>query len=312
MGEREGQAPALPAAEPPAAKAATATEPASAFLRWRSPGFWRGWRRAFAEGGVAACPCSARCWVKRWRNAAIAASDGGLDASGLVKVKPQRSVSRRDCSKLTGVRSTRTRRPRHEARHRTIGRIALEPIGESRLKRLARRREAGLRTVDRLADIFGAQAQVGLFERLPVAADLEHVAAIRIERGIAAGERRHEYRLIAGEVEERDARRLDQRIAELLERRRAFLAGPAGVEVELRGRRPVEPRPEAGQRAEVAELGQARIGVGGQSPDRRAALGNREVEADRRLAAGPAEVGGGCDAPARRFAVLVEPAHAPP
>jgi len=60
-------------------------------------------RDRYAPGG--------RAPTKRWRSAAIAAGEGGVDLSGLVKSKPQRNLSRRETRKLTGRRSTRSSVP---------------------------------------------------------------------------------------------------------------------------------------------------------------------------------------------------------
>ena len=193
MGQREGQPAALaPAAEPAAAaKAAEAAgrrrPPAGPHLRRRA------WRRLPLGGGGAARPGRARWAAKRSRNAAIAACDGGWTCSGLVKSKPQRNVSRRDCSKLTGRRSTRDQV--------AVG-IALEPVGEGSLERLAGRGKlaCGSSIVWRT---YSARSRRSVFSNgCQVAADLEHVARVGVEVGIAAGQGGHQHRLAGREVEE--------------------------------------------------------------------------------------------------------------
>src|SRR6185503_10191269 len=95
---------------------------------------------------------------------------------------------------------------------------------------LDRRRDGEVldRPVDRLLNIFAAKPEIGLLERLPVGAELEHVAQVRLEIRVAAGDRSHEHRLTGGEVEDSRARSFERRIAELVDGRRTFLAGPAG------------------------------------------------------------------------------------
>ena len=81
-------------------------------------------------------------------------------------------------------------------------------------------------------DEVGAQAKVGLGEGLPVAAQLPDVAAVGLEIGIAAGDRVDQHRLAGREVEDARVGRVENRVAELVDRRRPFLASPAGDEAE--------------------------------------------------------------------------------
>ena len=97
----------------------------------------------------------------------------------------------------------------------------------------------------------------------------------------------------------RDAGRFEHRVAELVDGRRAFFAGPAGDEVEPVDRRPVGARAERGQRAEVGQLIDLGIGVEGQIAERAevaVAARNRQVEVDRRLARRPRRAKWTCDA----------------
>ena len=184
-------------------------------------------------------------------------------------------------------------------------RIALEAAGEGGFERGGDRGKADLRIVDRLAHEVGAQPQVELFRGLPIAAELEDGAAVGVEGGVAAGQRGDGDALPVDRVEEVDVGGLDQRIAELLEAGRAFFAREAGEQVEPRGGGPVEPRAIVDERAEVAQLRDLGVGVGGQPADRRGAAREGDIEADRGVARGAAEVGAGDDAGAARFAVEV-------
>ena len=73
-------------------------------------------------------------------------------------------------------------------------------------------------------DVIGAKPKVRFLERLPVAAELEDVAPVRLQVGIAAGDRGNEHGLAGGEIENPRAGRVQHRIAELVDRRRALLA----------------------------------------------------------------------------------------
>ena len=195
-----------------------------------------------------------------------------------------RSVSLRALSKLTGRRSTLTSWPDD---------IALEPVGEGRLDRLGHG-DARDRPVDRRMDIVGAQPQMGIGEWLPVGAELPHIALVGEEVGVAAGDGGREHRLAGREIEDARARRLEHGIAELVDGRRAFLARPAGDEIQAVDRRPVGAGAERRQRAEIRQLVDLRIGVEGQVAERAevaVAARDRQVEIDRRLARRPPERG---------------------
>ena len=77
-----------------------------------------------------------------------------------------------------------------------------------------------------------------------------------------------EHRLAGGEIEDPRAGRFEHRIAELVDRRRPFLASPAGDEVEPVDRRPVRARADRRQRPEVREL--IDLGIGVEASDCRA------------------------------------------
>ena len=110
-------------------------------------------------------------------------------------------------------------------------RIAHEPLGERRLDRL-RHNDVRDGPVDPLVHIIGTKAKIGIRQRLPIAAELEHRPAVRLQVRIAAGDRRHQHRLPGREIENPSPGSLQQRIAELVDCRRTFLAAPAGDEVE--------------------------------------------------------------------------------
>ena len=116
------------------------------------------------------------------------------------------------------------------------------------------------RSID-LVDIVRAQTQVGLGERLPVAAELDHVAAVGLEVRIAAGDCVDEHGLPGREVEDARIGRIENRIAKLVDGRRAFLAGPAGDEIDPVDRREVRARADRRQRAEVRQLIDLGIGI---------------------------------------------------
>ena len=102
---------------------------------------------------------------------------------------PSCSVSRRARSKLTGPRSALTSCPRTRGTNRAFG--------ERRLDR-RRRGDAGDRIVDASSGHNRRASRRSRFlERLPVAADLEHVAAVREQVRIAAGDRGDQHRLAA-------------------------------------------------------------------------------------------------------------------
>ena len=140
------------------------------------------------RAGGAACPAAGlpgSCRVRRPPNCAriwsITDCDGRFDFSGFEKSKPMRSVSRSraveidrpqvDADQLAGV-DRATKRSGNAASIAGVDRDVRD------------------RTIDRLVDIIGAQAQVGLLERLPVGAELQDVAPVGLQVRIAAGDRR--------------------------------------------------------------------------------------------------------------------------
>ncbi len=237
VSQREGQAPALATAAEPSAPEPTQAAATSGTLGWRRGTFrgcWRDLRLPF--------PLTGKSLPER--------GDRGLGGRpGLQRLREVEAPTYGVAARLLKIHR------RQIDCNQIALRIAHEPIGKGRLQRFAGGGEAGLRIVDPLADIFGPEAQVGLFERLPIAADLEHVAPVGAKVGIAAGQGRHLHGLAGREVEDADIGRFNQRVAELLERGRAILTGPAGGEVEPRRGSPVEAGAERRQRAEVAERG---------------------------------------------------------
>ena len=69
-------------------------------------------------------------------------------------------------------------------------------------------------------------------------------------------------------LENARAGRFQDWVAQLLDRRRALLAGPAGDQIEPLDWRPVEPRSERRQSAEVGQLLDLAVGVQGQIAER--------------------------------------------
>ena len=286
VGQRESQPAAVlvAAASEEAAAATTAADPAR-LDRAPSAGAGAVSPRRLEEAGPrqAVAPCAPRAGKPNWaRNWSSTACDGRFDLSGLVKSKPRRSVSLRELSKLTGRRSTLISCPDGRCADEALGKRGLDRRGDLDIRD---------RPGNRRVDIIGAQAKVGLLKRLPVAAELPHIAAIGLKVRIAAGDRVDQHRLARGEVEDARAGRIEHRIAELVDGRRPFLAREAGQQVQPVDRRPVGPGAELGQRAEIGQLIDLRIGVEGQVAERAElaiAARDRQVEVDRRLPAASA------------------------
>ena len=110
-------------------------------------------------------------------------------------------------------------------------------------------------------DIFRAQIEVGLLERLPVAAYLQHVPAVGEQIGIAAGNRGDFHCLASREVKDTCIGGFKDRIAELLYAWRSLFPGPAGDKIEPLDGRPVRPCADRRQRAEVRQLVDCRVRI---------------------------------------------------
>ena len=154
--------------------------------------------------------------------------------------------------------------------------------------------EAGNRAGDLGADIISLKAEIRVLDRAEAAAEFPDLPAIRRQIGIAAVDPGDLHRLPGGIIEHADVGRGDERIAQLLDGRRAIFRGVGGDELGDFHRAPGDAAAPGDQIAEIGQLVGFDVAVEAEVAEERAdiaaAAGEREIHAHLRGAFGALQV----------------------